>query len=78
MMLFFYLNKKFQQAKRYYYQFGFGKIFIKVIKAIFSIIYKQNVAYILQKKDLTEKMKFTFNYKLEIQRIEKSHLGILK
>jgi ribosomal protein S18 acetylase RimI-like enzyme len=77
-MSFYYLNKKFQQAKRYYRDFGFRKTLIKVIKVISSRIYTQNVNFILLKKDLTEKIKFTFNYKLEIQRIEKNHLGILK
>lgn len=77
-MPFFYLNNKFQKARRDYYRFGFKKTFIKVIKTVFSPIYTQDVDLLLIKKDLIEQMKFTFSYKQEIQRIEKSHLGILR
>lgn len=78
MMLFFYLNKKFQKAKRYYRQFGIKKTFAKVIKTLFSKIYSRRVSYIVLEKNLAEEVKFPMDRKIRIQRIEESHLGILK
>ena len=68
-MSYFSLNKKFQQIERYYRHFTFKKTLIKVVKVIFLRIYAQSV-FIVGVKDLTEEMKFSFKYKLIIQRIE--------
>jgi GNAT superfamily N-acetyltransferase len=77
-MLYHSLKNKFQGAKVYHRQFGFGKTLLKAAKVIIFIIYKQNVMLVLLEKDLNQKIQFSLNYKLEVQRIEEKHREVLQ
>lgn len=74
------LQFNLQRIQQYARRFGVRKTVIKVIKTMFSTLLYDHRSYIVLEKDLAEEVTFfrNRNNKIRIQRIEQSHLGILK